>query len=1062
MAQFRGAETWSELVSNSGARTAVVNNLLKCEVRAALDGTDAVELDFPKSDPAGATVANRQVIRLTYQDESFSEWRVQSIREQSSADGIKVSVTAVTPLQDMADTGALYELSSAGVPQFLIGLSLVSIEEVLDNYILPHLTASGRAYFAKGTIEPTELYDVQLRKMTPLAALRYLCDLARDETTKRPAELRVRRNGTSGYLIDVLRSIGSTAPVADLRYRKNLRRTDLTTDSERQTNVVQPFGGDLPDGVPSGIGRVAFRLGTPTGLVYPITDPEGFASPILFADQLNGMYVVPDADNALVEITDSAPGTPATVTLASSTGITAGKVYELRKNVAGEFLSEMPASGTITDRQVQQIERSDLLGVRNLIGNGWLRLWPDADQPPTDHGYFGDETQLSKNTDPLYTQLGGASLKLESDGNAGVICGLRTPIAYPASAVGLQLHCAKVRVFFKEFSGAAWFYLRIVSGLDGSVIKLLTLVAADNPIEGGYVPTVGSWVDVSLINVDLIDFNADGVRVECFVGGGYGGTVEGSVECYIDAIQLTQTVGEAPESYIEYSGSNALWREGNRVLSTFVDPPEHYEIDVDDLTRFDGTAFPFDELVVGGIVRLTEPSLGIDASLLRIVESNVDLLAPRRTQLKVASRWEQFVELAVPGGAALGVSTKPVVTPGEPPQPPIPPNDGTGAGTPGNTGVFHFVAEAGGLYVLGTQPPESTWLSDTGHFQVPSQFSTAITVWAHPVVAGVEDSVLDVEYSIDDGVSWTAIGVQPRLDILAPQIVSATLPVEARVAGTIYRAAAAGGDDESSPEIYNFAFALRSNAPIGLPTPPPPGTIDPPTGTPWGNIIRDANAPGAEMDAAYNDTDDVDSFIDSVAGNNLTSEAVLLLPKYNATGLNGKPCVEWDGANVPLIGPDVSHDYGSWTVYIVAENLNGGDGADIWNGLPGGTYSYGISADSTVFGVQANNVFGAYTIIADSWDMSQRHIYRLAKSTEWAHWYFFVDGVLKGSAFNAIQTNDCATSTLMDYRSGLGLSGRIGRVLEYDQAHISPTNSGSVANGLTGPELALRAYWGTP
>src|SRR5574338_1439667 len=178
----------------------------------------------------------------------------------------------------------------------------------------------------------------------------------------------------------------------------------------------------------------------------------------------------------------------------------------------------MPSSTSVTDWKVQAVERADLLGIRNLVGNGWLRLWDDADAAPNDWTYFpGPDAGLTQNTDPLYTQYGGKSLRIQMlDTAEGTVLGLRSPPFYPAAQDGLQRHCAKVRVFFQEFSGAAWFYLQLRDAIDGNIITNddrdleITLVSEKNPIEGGSVPTVGSWVDVTLINADLIDHNLSG------------------------------------------------------------------------------------------------------------------------------------------------------------------------------------------------------------------------------------------------------------------------------------------------------------------------------------------------------------------------------------------------------------------------------------------------------------------------------------------------------------------------------------------------------------------------
>ena len=94
--------------------------------------------------------------------------------------------------------------------------------------------------------------------------------------------------------------------------------------------------------------------------------------------------------------------------------------------------------------------------------------------------------------------------------------------------------------------------------------------------------------------------------------------------------------------------------------------------------------------------------------------------------------------------------------------------------------------------------------------------------------------------------------------------------------------------------------------------------------------------------------------------------------------------------------------------------------------------------------------------------MSSPHIYRWVKTSGEANWRLFVDGVQKIQASANPQVSGSNLINLIDAYGGLGMSAKVGRVLAYDQAHNSPTNSGSTANGLTGPELALQAFWSTP
>jgi hypothetical protein len=380
-----------------------------------------------------------------------------------------------------------------------------------------------------------------------------------------------------------------------------------------------------------------------------------------------------------------------------------------------------------------------------------------------------------------------------------------------------------------------------------------------------------------------------------------------------------------------------------------------------------------------------------------------------------------------------------------------------------NSGPYHFVTEAGGFYVIGTHPAASTWLDDTGHWLVPSQFFTHITAWAHVVVAGFAGSVLDVEYTTDGGVSWAATGIAIPLDALGPHLVSSPLPAGANNASTVYRGVAVGGNDSASPELYNFAFALRSQTPEDV-TPVTPGDL--PEGPPWGNIVWRVKANGPNMQAlGYADNADVPNYPDETANGNDMTTAASPKPTYKATGFNGShPCVEWSGANVPLTtANNPTAPYGSYTYYFALEALDGGDVGLIWGAGFTDSFQYGLYATSNQIQAANNNLFGSPALFAtDDWDMSTAHLYRYVKDPLSSSQHLFVDGVLKASATAAPQTNNPGTAEMMNFLTGLGMTGRMAEGVAYDLAHVSPTNTtGSTpVDGKTLPEEVLSTMWG--
>lgn len=1083
MTKAARVEVWNRYACQGGTPYLAVETLLRCEGREAIDGSDAIEIDTPLSDPAVAQLIERRVLRLTLDDDSFLERRIQSVRGVHGEQGGQVTVIAVSPLLDLANGGIISETSAGGSVNYTIGLNAVTIEEVLDTYILPALDSFGQTQFEKGVIQPTHVLSPTFTRANALEWLRQLCDMARDPDTLRPAELRVRLNAAgTKYAIDVLTEIGkyeddgtTLRDLADLRYKKNLRTTDRTRDSASQATVVSVFGDPLPNGTPTSIEGVAFRLDNegPAG-TFELTNPESpLISPVLEDAQLDDYAIVPDGANPLIEITSTvAPvgSTPAKVVLASTTGITAGNVYELRRNVLGTYLREVVSDVNLGDyeRKHATVEVSGVAGIRNLAKNPFFKTWPTPTDAPTNWSVLGGGAFadfMTQETDPAYATLGGKAVKFAQASEAGPVFGLVSDPIYPQAVEGDEFLSFKARVLFETLDGTAWFYLQVRPAGGGDLIKGVTLVSPFNLVQQGESPDLGVSIDVIIANIDLRDFN-DGVElhVRAGAGGGFGPDYAGEIVCHVAGVQFARHRGKPPAGFYEFSGSNALWAAGVRALRANGAPVKRYELDADDLEALDRSAYPFDQLVTGATIRLTHQPLGTAEEVRIMARPLIDYLTPARARLTVATRAQLLGEyLSTRNGSGGTQSSADTDTITPLPDPPTPP-DGTPEGRPGNTGVFHFVAEGGARYVIGKHGAGRTWLDDTGHFRVPSRFAKGITVWAHVLVVGAAGSTLDVEYTINDGVSWDSTGIAVPLDSLGPKLVDATLPTAARVTEARYRAVSVDGDGVKSPELYNFAFALTVNAPESIPEPEPP--TDVPVGSPWGDVVFRIKAAGDAFNAlGYGDGDDVNLYPDETAfGNDMGTAAVLLLPKYRATGFGGTmPCVEWDGANVPLSTPNnPTEDYSSYTYYVVIENLDGGDGARIWGAGLGDSFQYSYYADSNHILAANNNVFGTPSISAtDDWGMSGKHILRFVKTSASSSHSVWVDGVLKGSAGAAPQGNNGGTAWLMDYLGGLGLSGRVAEVVAYNQAHNSPTNTGAVANGLTGPEIALKEFWGT-
>jgi hypothetical protein len=816
---FQRCEIWDDIVSSAGVRLAVVAHLSRCEGREDLQGGNTVEIDCPLDDQAVAHLRVRRVLRLV-DSATFTEWRIGDVRGVNGENGGLVTVIATDPLLDMADAGIISETGDAGVKNFQISFNQVTVEDMIDDFILPALAVFGQAYWFKGTIEPTALLNPVFNSVTPLGALRLSCDLARDPATNRPAELRVRRNGVLGYYIDVLTEIGSDQAIADLRYRKNLRSTDHTEDGTQQATVVTPLGDPLPDGTPTGVARAAFRLDNESPAnTWEITDPETGLSPVLEDAQFSGYFIQPNDNGPLLDITGTVAGSPAKISLADSTGIVAGDVYELRNDFLGTQIEELvsPSNLTLYGRKSAQVQRAGYTGVRNLVPNGFFRQWSGSSTTPPD-GWEDDggsfATYCSQNTDPLNTELSPNSVTFSQASDGGPVFGMKTGIIYPQAIEGAQYFGLKARVKWREFSGSSWFYLQIRPGGGGDLIKGITVVSPFNLIEQGESPAIGQYIDVIIPNIDLGAFNSGGIRVHvrAGAGGGVGATTPGVVTLEVTGVALYQQTGPVVKAWYEFSGANWIWAAGIRALAANAAPIERFEVDCDDLTRYDLTAFPFDELVTGGTVRITDSALSVADSVRIIGKPLVDYLTQKRTRLTLATRAQLLSEFL---NSAINSSTTQLGgkdTPGTLPAPPV-----TAIGQVPSR--WEGRAQSGSLALIQNIPAAVTEVDIRLRRYVVIGRRHNIT--GRVVVAGSTDAKLAVQYFRTSDSTWRYLdGVSgPYLTLAASgDILGLLATTEGDALGLkLCRWVTVGGDAAADPELGSFALIGATIATTAVP-----------------------------------------------------------------------------------------------------------------------------------------------------------------------------------------------------------------------------------------------------
>jgi hypothetical protein len=384
-----------------------------------------------------------------------------------------------------------------------------------------------------------------------------------------------------------------------------------------------------------------------------------------------------------------------------------------------------------------------------------------------------------------------------------------------------------------------------------------------------------------------------------------------------------------------------------------------------------------------------------------------------------------------------------------------------------NVWEHQFFGEFGRLANMGPHPSGEQDVECAAYI-VDNTKGQYASLQSHIVTPGVAGSELVVKYSPStSSPAWADLVALPlnTANAVVPRIsMPLLMPSAAKVKNLLLKLIRRGGNGTVTPEMWNAIIQATSARPPTVPSggPEPPLPED----ATWGAIVWDGDAANPLNSDVYGDGDDVNTIFDaSPTGYDATTTATLLLPKYRKTGWAGSlPCFEWDGMNTPLNVQNPTQGLGNWTYYLLIENLDGGDNAPVWSGVNGYPFGYNMWATGSTICAQVNtNAFtGTECCATDTWGMGDRHIYRWSKDSGAVHWSLWVDGIKVCDNSANPQGNDTTLVEIMNAGTGLGMSGRIARIVAYNKNHNTSVAVGTPADGKTLPETILSAYWGTP
>lgn len=616
MPTLQRLEVWTDLQCAGGTRTAIlpldqVTRLVTTErVTREDDGT----LELSKDAAAYAHLTVGAVIRLLYTDAAFEEWRIAELADTSQASRI-VRVVLQSVLFDLNVRTEPFVTTTANVTTFS-----VSHTAAKPATLVATILANAPAWFDVGTITPTRPVTVTFDQCYPLRALRQVVAALRNKGVT--YELDIRRNGTTGYYIDIVEAIGSSADSVDVRTAKNLLATSRTRRLAEQASSVVMVGasGVRRSGVTATIALGFWNVASVSGSDIELRGVEGCDDPILYDDQFNGAYLQ-KTDGTYTQITDTVASTQK-VTVASAASISANQWLRLVRNSSGDdlyVLSNPTATAPLNQSRIVAV--SGLSDRTNWVFNPTFDRWtagaPDGwtETDTAGYGTVSEESSLTlygvRSAKVVVSQPGAAS-------TANVILTSRS-LSLPPSATA------------RDLTASVWIYVdkSLSTGTPNGTFFVETAAASGNI---GYASvTTQTW---TRINVTASGVNGSGRNVA--VRYQAGSSAAQGLTYYIGAAMLEE-LSSAQTEFVPGSDPAFLHAAGNRALVAYATPPASYNVSFSDLGAWDAAAFPYDNVALGATANVRDTDLGVTTSE-RIVEVMRDRRNPLASQLTVSTR----------------------------------------------------------------------------------------------------------------------------------------------------------------------------------------------------------------------------------------------------------------------------------------------------------------------------------------------------------------------------------------------------------------------------------------
>lgn len=325
------AEVYTELACNGGNQKGVMP-LAYCSTTVKLEGIVVVPrltAAVPMAWSQRSEIINGRVIRLTFVDWSFEEYRIQ-IQDDVSAGDALVRIEGVGPILDLAYRSKFISSTTGDVVSFVFSRASQAPSTILTTDIL----GAAPTYFTLGTVTPSTTISTSFAGDTPLSGAIEVGTQA-NLTAEATYWISARRNTTLNYYLD-LNQLNYTATTPLVLSGKNLISLRRRQNSLNQANRVVVTDATNENA----LGDNQWPVTAVSAATYiEIDGVNGGISPLLRADALNGYYVIDDGDVSHL-ITDSVviSETRCRLLMADTTGISVSENVRLAVDSSGTYV----------------------------------------------------------------------------------------------------------------------------------------------------------------------------------------------------------------------------------------------------------------------------------------------------------------------------------------------------------------------------------------------------------------------------------------------------------------------------------------------------------------------------------------------------------------------------------------------------------------------------------------------------------------------------------------------------------------------------------------------------